>query len=174
MVTFLCDYRDVDKCINGVSNLFSKKMTFHVERPNGSQLKAIVHITLSRVLKGLLELRKQDVKDWRDFSLGPRVIISFLIHNWNSLKNIKCKQVAHINSDGSRPRLEPFHEWRASGLEGPWNLNMYSSQKAPIFQPFSKSGSGPPKKTQDPSLHINTKMFWSVNKQLTLPKRFDM
>ena len=59
MVTFLCDYRDVDKCINGVSNLFSKKMTFHVERPNGSQLKAIVHITLSRVLKGLLELGKK-------------------------------------------------------------------------------------------------------------------
>jgi len=49
--------KDVDKCINQVSNLFSKKMTFHVERPNGSQLKAIIHITLSRVLKAVLVLK---------------------------------------------------------------------------------------------------------------------
>ena len=32
-------------------------MNFHVVRPNGSQLKAIVHITLCRILKATLVLK---------------------------------------------------------------------------------------------------------------------
>ena len=126
-------------------------------------------------------VQKQDVKDWRDFSLGPRVIISFLIHNWNSLKNIKCKQVAHINSDGSRPRLEPFHEWRASGLEDPFEFKYVQQSKSSNFPALlqvrlraSQKNTGPITTYQyqnvlkcEPIADI-TKTFWNVNKQLKL------
>lgn len=49
-------FRAVDNAIATISRLFND-MNFHVVRPNGSQYKAIVHITLSRILRAVLVLK---------------------------------------------------------------------------------------------------------------------
>lgn len=48
--------KTVDNAIAASSRPFND-MNFHVVRPNGSQLKAIVHITLGRILKATLVLK---------------------------------------------------------------------------------------------------------------------
>ena len=49
-------FRNVDNAIANISRPFND-MNFQVVRPNGSQMKAIVHITLARILKATLVLK---------------------------------------------------------------------------------------------------------------------
>ena len=53
---FLYSFRNVDNAIANISRPFND-MNFQVVRPNGSQMKAIVHITLARILKATLVLK---------------------------------------------------------------------------------------------------------------------